>query len=36
VPFDLVVDPWRKMVLDEIRQEPDQIVAAAFGGHARV
>jgi hypothetical protein len=34
VPFEIGVDSRRKLVLDEIRQEPYEIVAAALGSHA--
>jgi hypothetical protein len=36
VPFEFRVHVRRKMLLDEIRQEPHEIVAASLVGHGQV
>ena len=34
--FEFRVDVWWKMLLDKVRQEPDEIVAASLVAHGQV
>jgi hypothetical protein len=36
MPFEFRVDVWWKMLLDEVRQEPYEIVAASLVAHGQV
>lgn len=36
MPFELRVDVWWKMPLDEVRQEPYEIVTASLVAHGQV